>query len=131
LGLHYWVGDGDRRKLLAGLRETARVFFAAGARRVYPAIVGGRSIGHPDEIDAAIPDDIPARDLYLYASHPMGTCRMGADPATSVVDPDGRVWGWENLYVADASVFPTSLGVNPQVTTMAVALLIGAVAASR
>jgi choline dehydrogenase-like flavoprotein len=56
---------------------------------------------------------------------------MGADPATSVVDPDGRVWGWENLYVADASVFPTSLGVNPQVTTMAVALLIGAVAASR
>ena len=47
------------------------------------------------------------------------------DPATSCVDADGRVWGWANLHVADASVFPTSLGVNPQVTTMAVGLAVG------
>jgi choline dehydrogenase-like flavoprotein len=50
---------------------------------------------------------------------------MGADPARSVVAPDGRVWGWANLHVADASVFPTSLGVNPQVTTMAMGLMVG------
>ena len=50
---------------------------------------------------------------------------MGDDPARSVVDPDGRVWGWDNLYVADASVFPSSLGVNPQVTIMALGLTIG------
>ena len=61
----------------------------------------------------------------LYASHPMGTCRMGAEPEHSVVDPLGRVWGWSNLRVADASIFPTSLGVNPQVTTMALGLMIG------
>ena len=61
----------------------------------------------------------------LYASHPMGTARMGGRPEDSVVDPRGQVWGWDNLYVADASIFPTSLGVNPQVTTMAMGLWVG------
>ena len=50
---------------------------------------------------------------------------MGCDPKDSVVDPDGRVWGWDNLWISDASVFPTSLGVNPQVTVMAMGLTIG------
>jgi choline dehydrogenase-like flavoprotein len=67
----------------------------------------------------------------LYASHPMSTCSMGDTPERSVIDPDGRVWGWDNLFVADASVFPTSLGVNPQVTTMAVGLTIGEAVAER
>jgi choline dehydrogenase-like flavoprotein len=56
---------------------------------------------------------------------------MGDAPERSVIDPDGRVWGWDNLFVADASVFPTSLGVNPQVTTMAVGLTIGEAVAER
>jgi choline dehydrogenase-like flavoprotein len=54
---------------------------------------------------------------------------MGAIPSESVVDADGRVWGWDNLHVADASVFPTSLGVNPQVTVYAVGLTVGAAVA--
>jgi choline dehydrogenase-like flavoprotein len=54
--------------------------------------------------------------------HPMGTCRMGSDPATSVADRDGQVWGQEGLYVADASVFPSSLGINPALTIAANAL---------
>ncbi len=124
-GMVYFFGDGDRHRLLAGIRETARVFFAAGAKEVYTGIVGSQPIVDPGHIDTQVRNDIPARDLYLYASHPMSTCPMGDDPARSVIDPDGRVWGWDNLYVADASVFPTSLGVNPQVTTMAVGLTIG------
>ena len=74
---------------------------------------------HRADIEAALPLDIPAHHLGLYASHPMGTNRMGANPRESVVDPEGRVWGWRNLHVADASIFPTSLGVNPQLTIMA------------
>jgi len=46
---------------------------------------------------------------------------MGADPKKSVVDPNLRVHGFENLWVVDGSVFPTSLGVNPQMTIMAFA----------
>ena len=124
-GLVYFLGDQDRMRLLAGIRETCRVFFAAGAIEVYTGIVGSTPIQRVEDIDGAVRDDIPARDLYLYASHPMSTCQMGADPTTSAVDPDGRVWGWDNLFVADASIFPTSLGVNPQVSTMAIGLTIG------
>lgn len=130
-GLTYFVGDGDRRRLLAGMRECAEVFFAAGAREVYAPMVGTTTIRRPVDIQTVITDDIPAREMYLYASHPMGTCRMGADPEASVIDPDGRVWGWDNLSIADASTFPTSLGVNPQVTTMAVGLTIGEVVTQR
>ncbi len=124
--LLYRLGDRDRARILAGLRMTARVFFAAGATEVVPGVNGVGVIRSPDAIDAMLPDTLPAHDIGLYASHPMGTCRMGADPAASVVDPDGRVWGWDNLYVADSSVFPSSLGVNPQVTVMALGLTVGA-----
>ena len=51
----------------------------------------------------------------------MGTACMGADPERSVVDPDGHVWGYDNLLVADASLFPQASGVNPMLTIMAMA----------
>jgi choline dehydrogenase-like flavoprotein len=54
-------------------------------------------------------------------NHQMGTMRMGTDPDTSVLDPDGRFWGIPNLYVADGSVFPTSGGYNPTLTIQAMA----------
>ncbi|MBM1220398.1 GMC family oxidoreductase [Ponticoccus sp. SC2-23] len=58
--------------------------------------------------------------------HPSGTLRMGADPATSVIDADGRCHGIENLWVADASFMPTSMGVNPSLTIAAHALRVAA-----
>ncbi len=53
--------------------------------------------------------------------HQAGTCRMGADPASSVTDQWGRVWGHDNLFVADASLHPTNGGFNPVLTIMALA----------
>jgi choline dehydrogenase-like flavoprotein len=53
--------------------------------------------------------------------HQAGTCRMGSDPATSVVDPEGRVWGHDNLRVVDGSVHVTNGGVNPVLTILATA----------
>ncbi|MCB1375186.1 MAG: GMC family oxidoreductase [Rhodobacteraceae bacterium] len=65
--------------------------------------------------------------------HPMGTCRMGLDPRTSVTDPEGRVHGQPRIYVADASVFPSSGGAGPALTVVANALRVadGLAAASR
>jgi choline dehydrogenase-like flavoprotein len=70
----------------------------------------------------------PTRTLFLNSApepnwgHPCGTLRMGTDPATSVTGPDGRVHGVDNLWVADAGLFPTSTGVNPSLTIAALAL---------
>jgi choline dehydrogenase-like flavoprotein len=55
-------------------------------------------------------------------AHQAGTARMGTDPATSVTDPDGKVHGLDNLYIADASLFPSIGAVNPALTVMALAL---------
>lgn len=63
-----------------------------------------------------------ARSAAPNMGHPMGTCRMGTDPETSVVDPSGRLWGFPNIYVADASAFPSSSGVGPSLTVAAHAL---------
>jgi len=58
----------------------------------------------------------------LNLGHPCGTLRMGHDPATSVLDPDCRAHGIDNLHVVDASFFPTAMGVNPSLTIAAMAL---------
>jgi choline dehydrogenase-like flavoprotein len=63
-----------------------------------------------------------SRDPEPNWGHPCGTLRMGRAPGTSVTDGGGRVWGLPNLWVADASVFPTSMGVNPSLTIAAHAL---------
>ena len=58
-------------------------------------------------------------------AHLMGTCRMGDDPRTSVVNADGRSWDIPNLWICDGSLFPTSGGVNPSLTIQALACRIG------
>ncbi len=59
--------------------------------------------------------------LRMVSYHPQGTCRMGADPANSVVKANGETHDVPGLYVADASLLPTSIIVNPQVTVYALA----------
>jgi choline dehydrogenase-like flavoprotein len=60
--------------------------------------------------------------LRLEAFHPMSTARMSADPGRGVTDPNGAVRGAAGLYVADASLLPSSVGVNPMMTIIACAL---------
>ncbi len=123
--ISYHLGEGDKRRLIEGMRAVGRVFFAAGATSVLPFRHGGGIVHHEGDLKAHLPLDLDPTHLQLYASHPMGTCRMASNAGDGVVDPLGRVFGWSNLRVADASVFPTSLGVNPQVTTMAMGLMVG------
>ena len=71
-----------------------------------------------DRLGDLVHDD---SELWLNSSHPQGGNPLSRHPANGVVDPSFRVHGSENLYVCDASVFPSSLGVNPQLTVMALA----------
>jgi choline dehydrogenase-like flavoprotein len=117
----YWLNRSDVRRLLRAVSTVARVFFAAGAREVYSGLRSRpvvRSMREAEELERA-----PARagDLDLMAFHPMGTARMGPDPLASAVDITGRLWGASGVYVADASLFPGSTRLNPQLTIMAFA----------
>lgn len=70
-------------------------------------------------------------DDNMNMGHPSGTCRFGKDPATSVLDPSNKVHGVENLYVVDASFFPSSGGTNPALTVAANALRVAEIIKSR
>ena len=65
-----------------------------------------------------------ASDVWEFPrfAHTLGTCRMGADPADSVVDAEGRAWDVPGLSVCDNSTFPSALSVNPALTQMALSL---------
>ena len=82
---------------------------------------GVPTVTRVDELAALDDVRVPREDLELFAVHLMGTARMGASPRTSVVGPTGEVWDLPGCYVADASLFPTAIGVNPQITVMALA----------
>ncbi len=116
--LAYTFADDDVERIKFGMVETAKVLMAGGAKEVMGLVFGVGWHSDVDEFAAALKDR-RIEDFGLYASHPMGTCRMASDPAEGVVRGDGRTHGLEGLYVADASIFPTSLGVNPSLTTMA------------
>ncbi|MDO8519404.1 MAG: GMC family oxidoreductase [Deltaproteobacteria bacterium] len=117
----YNLGSKEKEKFVRGLKILAEVFFAAGARKVFPTLRSVDAIHSVADIKKLDSRKIRARDFESAGFHPLGTCRMGNDPRLSVVDMNLRVHDMENLWVADGSVFPSSLGVNPQITIMAFA----------
>ena len=120
LRLGYRLTRDDARLLTYGIARAAEIFFAAGAREVYPQVSGSPVI-RPGGVAAFESSPPRPSALRLEAFHPMGTAAMGTDPSRSVTTPAGAVRGAENLYVADASLLPTSLGVNPMMTVIACA----------
>ncbi len=119
--IQYWLQDADVAHIKRGLDVLAQVFFAAGAHTVHVPIAGHDVLRGEADLQALRAAKVRAWDLDLSAYHPLGTARMGRDPARSVVGPDHEVWGTPGLYVVDGAAVPTSLGVNPQVTIMAMA----------
>jgi len=122
--IEYNFADADVDRIKRGMVVTAEVLLAGGAKEVFVPVHGVGVHRTPEGLAAALKDRT-IRDFTLYASHPMSTCRMGTDPETSVVDSTGAAHRMPGLRIADASVFPTSLGVNPQLTTLAVSSQIG------
>jgi choline dehydrogenase-like flavoprotein len=121
--LRYWFDDGDVERIKRGMVETARVLQAGGATTLMAPVHGVGMHETVDGFEAALADRT-IEDFTLYASHPMASCRMGLDANTSVVGPTGEAHRLPGLFVADSSVFPTSLGVNPQLTTATLATAI-------
>jgi choline dehydrogenase-like flavoprotein len=126
----YKLRADDARTLRFGIARAAEIHFAAGALEVYPQL-GRIARLAPAEVGRIERGRPRAAELRLEAFHPMGTARMGADPHGCVVAPSGEAHDVPGLYIADASVFPTSLGVNPMLTIMACARQIAYTLAER
>jgi choline dehydrogenase-like flavoprotein len=120
LRVSYRLEPDEARTLVYGIARAAELFFAAGAREVYPQIGGLPSI-RPDDVARLESSPPPSGALRLEAFHPMGTARMAANPGEGVTGTNGAVHGTESLYVADASLLPGSIGVNPMMTVIAFA----------
>jgi len=120
--IRYDLSRGDYKKMIFGLKKLAQLFVAAGAEKLYMPTWRLPVLTPDDDIDARIDAaGIRALDFDAAAFHPLGTCGFGVDPETFPLDCDLKVRGREDLYVADGSVFPTSLAVNPQLSIMALA----------
>jgi choline dehydrogenase-like flavoprotein len=117
----YDMHPDDVRKTLEGIRLAAEVYLAAGAEEVHTLLPGMPAVRKREELDWITDGKWTAADLKLSAYHPMGTCRMGKDPRSSVVDEFGRAHDLPGLVITDASVLPGSTYVNPQITIMALA----------
>jgi len=122
----YTLSEIDLERMRQGLVMLAKVFFAAGAERVILPIAGQEDQPSLDKALAALTGPLDPWRIELAAFHPLGTARMSTDRREGVVKPDLMSWEVPDLYVVDGSIFPSSLGVNPQLTIMAYATMAAA-----
>ncbi|HSM35078.1 MAG TPA: GMC family oxidoreductase [Longimicrobiales bacterium] len=123
--VQYRLAPGDQRELRRGMYALGRLLFAAGARELRLPGQGGDSVRDDEGLRGAIGGlSLAPHRVRLDSVHPQGTCAIGEDPKRAPCDPHGRLRGAPGLYVADTSLFPTSVGVPPQVTTMVLAGLV-------
>ncbi|GAC1636062.1 MAG: hypothetical protein NVS4B7_21930 [Ktedonobacteraceae bacterium] len=127
--INYVVSVYDRHHLLHGLRQAARVHFAAGATAVV-SLHNKRTRLERSESGTLSERQFRAFDrqlechgmgvnrIMMFTAHQMGTCRMGVDARTSVTNEYGEVHGVKGLFVCDGSLFPAASGVNPMLSIM-------------
>jgi choline dehydrogenase-like flavoprotein len=129
--IEYRAGALEQRLLQRGIVEGTRVHLAAGAEKVLTLHTDRlgwferRASTTRADIDAFCSDvgrrPLTGRHSLLFSAHQMGSLPLGTDPQRSACDPDGRLRGVANVFVADSSIFPGASGVNPMITTMGLA----------
>ena len=126
--ISYRMEDGDEEKLKSGVEKVLRILAAAGAEEIGTHHREGKSVNvkraRYRDFERFVKEEskkaIRGHSTPICSAHQMGSCRMGVDRRTSAVGPTGETWEVEGLFVADTSVFPTALGVNPMVTVQAI-----------
>ena len=115
----------DLENLKRGVESQIRLHEAAGAHQIGPLAEGAPTWRRGDDLESFIAGvkRIPFRagGYKLFSAHQMGSCRMGADPETSVAGPLGELHDTKGVWIGDGSAFPTSSGTNPMISIMALA----------
>ena len=122
----YQLSEQDRERIVRGTGLMCELLFAAGAQRIVLPFDGVPDLRSPDDVRRLHGANIPLSCMEVVTVHIMGTARMGEDPTRHVVDSWGRFHELSGLWVADASLFPGPIGVNPMQTIMALATRVAA-----
>ena len=117
----YRLNQEDKKVLVEGAINAARLLFAAGATEVFMPYTQHVVIKTEADLKLIRQRGIVPNDIMLASSHPQGTLRMGEDPHNAVVNLSGEAHAVKGLFVADASLFPSSIGVPPTLTIAALA----------
>lgn len=120
--IRFTPSPSDLEALREGVGALARLLFELGAERVFPGVAGAPDdLASAAQVEALRSAPLDVRAYPIVVGHIFGTCRMAGEASRGVVGPDFGVYGVRGLTVADASVFPTNLGVNPQHAVMTLA----------
>ena len=120
--VRYSLLPEDAKNLGFGYAKLCELLFAAGAKRLFPAITGAGIIENPAQVEQYLSAPLPLGALNLVTIHSYGSCPMGERENGAALDSYGKLRGFDNIYVNDASMLPGSPGVNPQGPIMALAL---------
>ena len=122
--IHFDPSRQDLEKLRLAANYLSEILFQMGALSVYPGLSGAATEWKSrEESKSVLALPLDPRFFLCGIGHIFGTCRLGAHRDRSVLGPDFRVWDTGNLYVIDASIFPTNTGTNPQLSIMTLARL--------
>lgn len=116
----YALSTADQARVRASITASARMHLAAGATEVTTFHTTPVRIRREADLAQLETASLAPNRIGLFSAHVNGTCRMGVDPRISGATPEGERHGVRGLYIADGSLLPTALGVNPQETIMAV-----------
>ncbi|HBP21248.1 MAG TPA: hypothetical protein DEA08_26105 [Planctomycetes bacterium] len=115
----YQLSDFDAGRLVHGTALLCELLFEVGAKRIVLPFEGVPDLRCADDVRRLYREPVEKASMELVTVHMMGTCAMGGDRTRHVCDSYGRVYDTEGLVVADASLFPSPIGVNPMETIMA------------
>jgi choline dehydrogenase-like flavoprotein len=122
--LSYRLTPTDAATVRRSMAAAAELHLANGARDVQTLHTRPIVVSSTRDLAAIATASVAPNDVGLFSAHVNGTCRIGTDPATSGTTPDGERHGVRGLYVADGSLLPSGVGVNPQETIMALSSVI-------
>jgi len=120
--VRYQLTEADQKNISTGLAHLGEILFAAGAKAVYPSLRSQPVLRSAEQCRGYLKEPIPVAAMGLSTVHAFSSCPMGENPDFCATNSFGKVTGFRNLYINDASLIPDSPGVNPQGTTMAIAL---------
>jgi choline dehydrogenase-like flavoprotein len=119
--ISYEVNPHERALLVEGMKHCAEILFAGGAKKVLAPYTKPLWLEPGDSLDVFDQRGVRPHEIVIASTHPQSTCKMGKDRRRSVINSYCQSHDLENLFVCDMSVFPTSLGAPPQISTASIA----------